>query len=88
MWYLGLDAAFQPSPLRVLEDVAMQKPVKIDADLHARAAAAATREGTDVETYINELIRLQIREAERRHQIDRALGEIAKDDASGNAEPR
>jgi hypothetical protein len=36
--------------LPMLEDVAMQKPVQIDADLYARAAAAAAREGKHVET--------------------------------------
>ena len=65
----------------------MQRPVKIDADLYARAAAAAAREGKHVETYINELIRLQIREAERMHQLVRDLDEIAiESDASGNSE--
>jgi hypothetical protein len=42
----------------------MQKPVQIDADLSARAAAAASREGKHVDNYISELIRLQIGEVE------------------------
>jgi predicted DNA-binding protein len=71
----------------VIEDVAMQKPVQIDADLYARAAAAASREGKHVDNYINELIRLQIREAERMYLVARALDEITiKGDPSGNAE--
>ena len=65
----------------------MQKPVQIDADLYARAAAAASREGKRVDNYINELIRLQIKEAERMYLVARALDEIAiKGDPSGNAE--
>lgn len=71
----------------VLEGLDMQKPVEIDLDLYARAAAAAAREGRDVEVYINELIRLQIREVERMHEIVRTLEEIAtamEGDASGN----
>ena len=67
----------------------MPKPIQIDADLYARAAAAAAREGKDVETYISELIRLQLREAERMHELVRALDDIEiEGDTSGNAEAR
>jgi hypothetical protein len=59
-----------------LEDAAMPKSIQTDADLYARAAAAAARESKDVETYIGELIRLQLRESERMHEIVRALDEI------------
>ena len=55
----------------------MQKPVQIEADLYARAAAAASREGKHVDNCIHELIRLQIREAERLYLVARALDEIA-----------
>ncbi|MDA9535868.1 hypothetical protein ACM41_06200 [Bradyrhizobium sp. CCBAU 21362] len=61
----------------------MPKPVQIDADLYACAAAAASREGKHVETYINELLQMQLRDVERMHQIMRDLDEIAGDDAEG-----
>ncbi|MDI4239430.1 hypothetical protein OZ411_42330 [Bradyrhizobium sp. Arg237L] len=62
----------------------MPKPVQIDADLYARAATAASRDGKQVETYINELIRLQLRDVERMHEIVSALDETAtEDDAEG-----
>lgn len=69
----------------------MTKPIQIeiDADLYARAAAAAAHEGKAVETYINELIRLQLREAERIHELVRALDEIAiEGNTSGDAEEK
>lgn len=56
----------------------MPKPVQIDADLYARAAS---REGKHVETYINELLQMQLRDVERIHEIVRDLDEIAGDDA-------
>jgi hypothetical protein len=67
----------------------MQKPVQIDSDLYARGAAAGSREGNHVDNYINELIRLQLREAGRMYQVDRALDEIAiEGDPLGSAEGR
>jgi hypothetical protein len=67
----------------------MPKPIQIDANLYARAAAAAAREGKAVDTYINELIRLQLREAERMHEIVSALDDIEiEGDTSGNAEAK
>jgi len=59
----------------------MPKPVQIDDDLYARAATAASREGKHVETYINELLQVQLRDVERMQQIVRYLDEIAGDDA-------
>jgi hypothetical protein len=69
----------------------MPKPVQIDPDLYARAAAAAGREGKEVGTYINELIRMQLREVERAHELVRALDEIAielENDTSDNGKAR
>lgn len=54
----------------------MQTSIRIDADLYARAAAAAACESKDIEIYINELIRMQIREVERAHELVRALSEF------------
>ncbi len=54
----------------------MPKAIQIDADLYARAAAAAARESKDVETYIGELIRLHVREAEKMHELVRALDDV------------
>lgn len=59
----------------------MPKPVQIDADLYARAATAASREGKHVETYINELLQMQLRDVEKMHEIVRDLDQIAGDDA-------
>ncbi|MBR1170193.1 hypothetical protein [Bradyrhizobium liaoningense] len=62
----------------------MPKLVQIDDDLYARVASAASREGKHVGTYMDELIRLQIREVERMHQVIKAFEEIAiQDDAEG-----
>jgi hypothetical protein len=36
----------------------MPKPIQIDSDLYSRAAAGAAREGKEVGTYINELVRM------------------------------
>ncbi|QOG19148.1 hypothetical protein [Bradyrhizobium sp. SEMIA] len=58
----------------------MPKPVQIDADLYARAATAASREGKHVDIYINELLQMQLRDVERMHEIVRDLDEIAGDD--------
>ena len=58
-----------------------------DGGSNSAAAAAASREGKHVDNYIHELIRLQIREAERLYLVARALDEIAiKGDPSGDAE--
>lgn len=62
----------------------MPKPVQIDDDIYVRVAAAASREGKHVETYINEPIRLQIREVERMHHVIKAFEEIEiEDNAEG-----
>ncbi|WP_208867089.1 hypothetical protein, partial [Bradyrhizobium sp. AS23.2] len=55
----------------------MPMPIQIDPDLYARAEAAAEHEGKEVGTYINELIRMQLREVERAHELVRTLDEIA-----------
>lgn len=44
---------------------------------YARAAAAAEHEGKGAGTYIDEQIRMQLREAERTHELVPALDEIA-----------
>jgi hypothetical protein len=64
-----------------LEDAAVPKPIQIDA--------AAARESKDVETYIGELIRLHVREAERIHELVTALDGIEiEGDTPGNGEAR
>lgn len=68
-----------------------QSLFRLDSDLYARAAAAAAREGKEVGTYISELIRLQLREVERAHELVQALDEIAielEDDTSDNGKAR
>jgi predicted DNA-binding protein len=55
-------------------------PVEIDEELYRRLAEAAAREGKDVQAYVNEIIRVQLREVERAHQIMSALDDIAGPD--------
>jgi hypothetical protein len=52
-------------------------PIEIDEELYSRLAEAAAREGKDVHAYANELVRLQLREAERVHELISAFDEIA-----------
>jgi hypothetical protein len=40
-------------------------------------AEAAAREGKDVKAYVSEIIRVQLREAERVHELMSALDDIA-----------
>jgi hypothetical protein len=74
-----------------VEDAAMPKPIQINSDLYARAAAGAAREGKEVGAFINELIRMQIREAEKAHELARAHDEIAiqlEDETSDSGKTR
>jgi len=54
--------------------------VEIDEELYGRLAEAAARDGKGAQAYANEIIRVQLREAERAHQIIRALDDIARPD--------
>ena len=57
----------------------MPVSVEIDEELYRRLAAAA-RDGKGAQAYANEIIRVQLREVERAHQIIRALDDIARPD--------
>jgi hypothetical protein len=54
--------------------------VEIDEELYRRLAEAAAREGKDVHAYVNEIIRVQLREVERAHQIMSAFDDIVRPD--------
>jgi hypothetical protein len=52
-------------------------PVEIDEELYRPLAEAAAREGKDVQAYVNEIIRIQLREVERVHQLIKARSTIS-----------
>jgi predicted DNA-binding protein len=54
--------------------------LEIDEELYWRLAEAAAREGKDVKAYVSEIIRVQLREAERMHELISALDDIARPD--------
>jgi len=54
--------------------------VEIDEELYKRLAEAAARQGKVAQAYANEIIRVQLREVERAHQIVSALDDIARPD--------
>jgi hypothetical protein len=60
--------------------VMMGVPVEIDEELYRRLAEAAAREGKDVPAYVSWIIRVQLRDAERMHNVISALDEIAGPD--------
>ncbi|MDE5444449.1 hypothetical protein GWG65_23975 [Bradyrhizobium sp. CSA207] len=57
----------------------MPGSVEIDEELYKRLAEAAAREGKGAQAFANEILRVQLREVERAHQIVSAF-DVARPD--------